>query len=106
MTSVQGPPSALLATRQRRQRLDQCRRLLLVATAAAGLPSSGSSGLTEPAPGQRCPHCGGSRIVRTAVPPQQTAAAASGCSTPGDTSSSRRPPHPVDPPGPAAPSPP
>ncbi len=66
----------LLANRQRRQRLDQCRRLLLVATAAAGLPSSGSSGLTEPAPGQRCPHCGGSRIVRTAVP----------CSTPGDTS--------------------
>lgn len=76
----------LLANRRRRQRLDQCRRLLLVATAAAALPSGGSSGLAEPAAGPRCPHCGGSRIVRTAVPPQRTTAAASGCSTSGNTS--------------------
>jgi hypothetical protein len=75
----------LLANRQRRHRLDQCRRLLFVATAAALLPSSGSSGLTEPAHGPRCPHCGGSRIIRTAIPPQRTAVA-SGCSTPGNTS--------------------
>jgi hypothetical protein len=75
----------LLANRQRRQRLHQCRRLLFVATAAALLPSSGSSGLMEPAPGPRCPHCGSSRIVRTAVPPPRPAAAG-GCSTPSNTS--------------------
>jgi hypothetical protein len=76
----------LLANRQRQLRLDQCRRLLLVTTATATLAGSAQSGLIELDSGPRCPHCGGSRIVRTPVPPPRPAAAASGCSTPTNTS--------------------
>lgn len=76
----------LLANRQRRQRLDQCRRLLLVATMAADLSASAAAGLIEPAAGPRCPHCGSSRIAHTAISPLPTTAAPSGYSTAGNSS--------------------
>jgi Putative transposase/Transposase zinc-binding domain len=76
----------LLANRQRQQRLDQCRRLLLVTTVTATLAGSACADQSAADVGPRCPHCGGNRIVRTVVPPQRPAAAARGCSTPTNTS--------------------
>jgi len=76
----------LLANRQRQLRLDQCRRILLVTTATATLAGSAQTGLIELDSVPHCPHCGGSRIVRTVVPPQRPATAANGCSTPTNTS--------------------
>src|SRR5262249_27564437 len=58
----------LLANRQRAERLDRCRRLLLPLAAArvAGILMPAASDAAEIAPAQRptCPQCGGCRFVR------------------------------------------
>jgi hypothetical protein len=51
----------LLAHAQRDARLNRCRRLLLVANAAA--VAGESTVLIEPAPPRCCPECGGTRLV-------------------------------------------
>jgi Putative transposase/Transposase zinc-binding domain len=52
----------LLANRQRAERLEQCRRLLLAAQVAAVLPSSAEVAV-EPVEPHRCPKCGGARLI-------------------------------------------
>jgi hypothetical protein len=52
----------LLAIGQRQARLAVCRRLLLVAPAAAAVPRVDAVPI-EPAPPRCSPHCGGSRLV-------------------------------------------
>jgi putative transposase/transposase-like zinc-binding protein len=61
----------LLANRRRADRLAQCRRRLLgLAAAAVPLPSRGAADATPIAPATppTCPHCGGTRFARTALP--------------------------------------
>ena len=61
----------LLANRHREGRLDACRRLLLVANAAAGVADVGrdpDGGTVAPAPQACCPHCGGRRLTTIHVP--------------------------------------
>jgi Putative transposase len=68
----------LLAHGQRQARLAVCRRLLLVATVAAALPSADLVPI-EPAQPRRCPHCGGTRLVYRELPsgePTSTSTAA------------------------------
>ena len=63
----------LLANCCRQDRLDACRRLLLVTTAIAQLArNSADSVVVEPALKPCCPSCGGTRFVRLELP--QTAA--------------------------------
>jgi hypothetical protein len=68
----------LLANRHREERLDLCRRLLLVTTTQEQLSPSGSDVLLEPAPLPSCPQCGGRRLVHEELPTadQQPVAAA------------------------------
>jgi hypothetical protein len=58
----------LLANGQRQARLAPCRRLLLVATVAATLPSVETAPVT-PAQPPCCPHCGSTRLVYRALTP-------------------------------------
>jgi hypothetical protein len=64
----------LLANRQRAQKLQLSRRLLLLVTVAAVLgraaPAAGAEApAMEPAALPRCPQCGGCRLVRLELPP-------------------------------------
>jgi hypothetical protein len=63
----------LLANAQRAARLALCRRLLLVATVAAGLPPAAADPVAPSAP-RCCPHCGGQRLVYRELPPGGAAA--------------------------------
>jgi len=57
----------LLANRQRSDKLQLCRRLLLPQTAAAGLaalPADAGQEQVAPAPPPHCPKCGGCRLLR------------------------------------------
>jgi hypothetical protein len=58
----------LLANGQRQARVTACRRLLLVATVAAALPSADPVS-SEPAQPRCCPECGGSRLVYRELAP-------------------------------------
>jgi hypothetical protein len=59
----------LLANRRRQERLDVCRRLLLVATVTAQLARDGADTVpVEPAREPSCPKCGGTRFVRLDLP--------------------------------------
>jgi hypothetical protein len=60
----------LLANRQRAERLALCRWLLLAVAAAAVLlpPRDLAEGVIAPAEQTTCPHCGGRRFARTALP--------------------------------------
>jgi hypothetical protein len=60
----------LLANAQREVRLATCRRLLLVCTVTAALPSADAASL-GPAQPRCCPQCGGSRLVYRALPAAQ-----------------------------------
>ncbi len=60
----------LLANAQREVRLATCRRLLLVSTVTAALPSADAASL-GPAQPRCCPQCGGSRLVYRALPAAQ-----------------------------------
>jgi Putative transposase/Transposase zinc-binding domain len=77
----------LLANRQRQDKLQQSRQLLAAVNLAAALaraarapPRAGAA--IEPARLPHCPHCGGQRFLRLALPPEGTAASP----TRGDTS--------------------
>jgi hypothetical protein len=78
----------LLANRQRQQRLDQCRRLLLVTSALAGVcPAAHVAGdVDPPTTVPSCPHCGSGRLVHRPLPAQPAAAASGDAALPGDTS--------------------
>jgi hypothetical protein len=65
----------LLANAQREARLALCRRLLLVATVAATMPSADQASI-EPAQPRCCPQCGGTRLVYRALAPEEPAAVA------------------------------
>jgi hypothetical protein len=52
----------LLANRQRAERLEQCRRLLLVVTLAAALAENREA-TVEPVTPHCCPKCGGNRLI-------------------------------------------
>jgi Putative transposase/Transposase zinc-binding domain len=67
----------LLANRQRAVRLEQSRRLLLVATVAERLGAD-AVWAVEPAPRPCCPHCGSERLVYLGLPPEPAAVAATG----------------------------
>lgn len=76
----------LLANRQRADKLQQSRRLLLVVNLAAALSCVEATGpgeavRIEPAAVAHCPHCGGQRFLRRALPREQRLPG--GC---GDTS--------------------
>ena len=71
----------LLANAQRQARLALCRRLLLVATVAAALPSPEAAPI-EPAQPRCCANCGGTRLVY-----RELSAAASDSVSPGLDSS-------------------
>jgi hypothetical protein len=74
----------LLANRQRRQRLDLCRRLLLVATVASQqTPAATALDPVEPPRQPCCPQCGGQRWVVLELPGADWA---SGTGVAGDTS--------------------
>ena len=60
----------LLANSQRQARLALCRRLLLVVNATAALPGVEAAPLT-PAPPPCCPHCGGTRLIYSALVPAE-----------------------------------
>jgi hypothetical protein len=60
----------LLANGQREARLAACRRLLLVANAAAAMPSPGAA-VIEPAQPRCCPQCGGGRLVYRELRPAE-----------------------------------
>jgi Putative transposase/Transposase zinc-binding domain len=62
----------LLANRQRQQRLQVCRRLLLVAAVAATVCDSDALPL-QPAQPRCCPECGGTRLVYRALPAEEPA---------------------------------
>jgi hypothetical protein len=62
----------LLANRHRQQRLEICRRLLLVATAADLLDATARDAV-EPPQEPCCPKCGGQRFVILELPPAETA---------------------------------
>jgi Putative transposase/Transposase zinc-binding domain len=64
----------LLSSRQRQQRLQQARRLLLAVNVLAAV--SATSPLVEPAEVPRCPQCGGTRRVRCALPGAEESAEA------------------------------
>lgn len=68
----------LLASRQRAAKLQECRRLLLVASAAAvvactTIETSSDAVRIDPAPLPHCPHCGGQRAIRSALPKEEMA---------------------------------
>jgi hypothetical protein len=64
----------LLANAQREARLTVCRRLLLVATVAAAVPSADTVPIA-PAQPRGCPACGGTRLVYRALAPGELAPA-------------------------------
>jgi hypothetical protein len=64
----------LLANGQRAARLSVCRRLLLVATVAAAVPSTDTLPIA-PAPPRCCPACGGTRLVYRELTPGEPAPA-------------------------------
>jgi Putative transposase/Transposase zinc-binding domain len=64
----------LLSSRQRQQRLQQARRLLLAVNVLPAV--SATSPLVEPAEVPRCPQCGGTRRVRCALPGAEESAEA------------------------------
>ena len=78
----------LLANRQRQQRLDQCRRLLLVTSALAGVcPAAHVAGDVDPPTNvPSCPHCGSGHLVHRPLPAQPAGAASGDAALPGDTS--------------------
>jgi hypothetical protein len=78
----------LLANRQRQQRLDQCRRLLLARSALTGVcPAAAAVGEVEPAATPpSCPHCGSRRLVHRPLPAQTAAPPSGDASLSGDTS--------------------
>ena len=61
----------LLANRQRQQRLDQCRRLLLVTSALGGvcLAADVAGDVDPPTNVPSCPHCGSGRRFTVLCPP-------------------------------------
>ena len=61
----------LLANRQRAVRLEQCRRLLLIESVAAALPSGAEVGVDSVAP-PCCPKCGGTRLTYREWRPEET----------------------------------
>jgi hypothetical protein len=65
----------LLANAQREARLTVCRRLLLVATVAAVVPSEATVPI-EPAQPRCCPECGGTRLSYRELAPVPAASAA------------------------------
>jgi hypothetical protein len=65
----------LLANAQREARLAVCRRLLLVATVAAALPSVAAAPIA-PAQPRCCPNCGGTRLVYRELEPGEPSVAA------------------------------
>jgi hypothetical protein len=65
----------LLANRHRQQRLEICRRLLLVGT-AANLLDTVAGDAVEPPREPCCPNCGGLRFVVFELPPAETASGA------------------------------
>jgi hypothetical protein len=72
----------LLASRGRAAKLKECRRLLLAVNAAAHLacaaPTTQDAARIAPAQRQHCPHCGGERFLRLALPQEAIAAMSSG----------------------------
>jgi hypothetical protein len=76
----------LLANRQRQEKLQRCRQLLLVVNLAAALAcAAGTPPLAagiDPARLPRCPQCGGQRFLRSALPKEGLAVGPTG----GDTS--------------------
>ena len=78
----------LLANRQRQQRLDQCRRLLLATSAlTGGNPAARGVGDADPpATPPSCPRCGSRRLVHHPLPAQPAAPPTDVGSLPGDTS--------------------
>jgi hypothetical protein len=73
----------LLANGQRQARLSVCRRLLLVATVAAAVPSVDTVP-AEPAQPRCCPECGGTRLAYRELPPAPGPAASA--ARPADSS--------------------
>ena len=77
----------LLANRQRQEKLQRSRRLLLVVNLAAALGCAAGTpppeaARIEPAPAPHCPQCGGQRFLRIALPKEEMPAPAGR----GDTS--------------------
>jgi hypothetical protein len=76
----------LLANRQRADKLELCRRLLLTQAAAVALavaePTASGKEQVEPALPPHCPQCGGSRLVRIEL----VKAGVGGAAPHGDTS--------------------
>ena len=77
----------LLANRQRQEKLQRSRRLLLVVNLAAALACAAGTpppeaARIEPAPAPHCPQCGGQRFLRIALPKEEMPAPAGR----GDTS--------------------
>ena len=77
----------LLANRQRQEKLQRSRRLLLVVNLAAALGCAAGTpppeaARIEPAPAPHCPQCGGQRFLRIALPKEELPAPAGR----GDTS--------------------
>jgi hypothetical protein len=73
----------LLASRHRQEKLQQSRQLLLVvnlatALACAELTLPGDAAPIDPAQLPHCPHCGGQRFIRSALPKQGMQPPASG----------------------------
>lgn len=70
----------LLANRHRQQRLDLCRRLLMVTAAREQMSANAAEVPLEPARVPCCPHCGGNRLIREELPAAEptTAAVAGG----------------------------
>jgi hypothetical protein len=78
----------LLANRQRQQRLEQCRRLLLAVAALPGVcPATRVVGDVAP-PGKppSCPHCGSCRLAHRPLPVQPAARPSGDDALAGDTS--------------------
>jgi hypothetical protein len=59
----------LLANRHRQERLETCRRLLLVVTVAGRCADATAAAAIEPALAPCCPECGGRRFVVLELPP-------------------------------------
>jgi hypothetical protein len=78
----------LLANRQRQQRLDQCRRLLLATSTltGGGPPARVVGDADPPATPPSCPHCGSRRLVHRPLPGQPAAPPTDDGSLRGNTS--------------------
>ncbi len=68
----------LLANRHRHERLQTCRRLLLVATVAGRCGDTTAGDAPEPPPVPCCPKCGGRRLIVLELPPGALADSARG----------------------------